>query len=611
MMVTGETEEWWQTIERCCNGLLDIGGVFTQTEIHDLYQNVFNLKCCFSGRALWQLGTDNVTRIGSDSLQNCWHVTVNSTEAFCFTFNQLMLGGGVGFNITPEIVYELPRVKYAVSIRRVDSNDVDLIVTDNREGWVELLRRVLDCFFVTGKNLTYSTNCVRSKDALIKGFGGVASGPENLVKGIAQIVAILQGQANGKLRPIDCLDIMNIIGSIVVAGNVRRSAELAIGDMNDILFLEAKSWDTRVVPNWRNQSNNSVECNDFESLPNAYWDNYSDASGEPYGLINLGLCKTHGRLIDGPNYREDLGVTGVNPCGEITLEPYEPCNLFELMLPNIHSLEEFINLGILGYKACKTISAYPFSDPKVNEVVARNQRVGVGITGILQSEWVSHPECMGKVYSALEDADVAYSKELSVAQSIKLTTVKPSGTVSLLPGVTPGIHPAFSKYYIRRVRFATSDPLVKVCRVAGFHTEPLLELDGSRNLDTTVISFPIKTPHRTICADKVTAIDQLKFQSLVQDNWSDNSVSTTCYYRPHELPEIKEYLKENYNESIKAISFSPLEEHGFKQAPHEEITHEEYLRLSKDTWQINSITDTDEHTLNESLECAGGTCPVR
>jgi adenosylcobalamin-dependent ribonucleoside-triphosphate reductase len=281
------------------------------------------------------------------------------------------------------------------------------------------------------------------------------------------------------------------------------------------------------------------------------------------------------------------------------------------MLPNIHSLEEYINLAILGYKTCKSISAYPFSDPKVNEVVKRNQRVGVGITGILQSEWVSHPECMGKVYRALEDTDVTYSKELGVATSIKLTTVKPSGTVSLLAGVTPGIHPAFSEYYIRRIRFATNDPLVAICRVSGFHTEPLLELDGNRNLETTVVSFPIETPKGTICADKVTAIDQLKFQSLVQDNWSDNSVSTTCYYKPDELPEIKEFLRENYNDSIKAISFSPLEEHGFKQAPYEKITKADYLSLSKDTWMITSVTDTAERTLDESLECAGGACPVR
>ncbi|KKM06038.1 hypothetical protein LCGC14_1748070, partial [marine sediment metagenome] len=413
MTDTGKTEEWWQTLARNCQGLLDIGGIFTKQEIECLYDMSFNLKCCFSGRALWQLGTSVVQRVGADSLQNCWHVAVNDPYAFCFTFNELMLGGGVGFTITPEHVYALPVVKYGVAVRRCDENDVDFIVPDNREGWVDLLARVLNSFFVTGKNLTYSTVCIRSKGKPIKSFGGIASGSEELVRGISQIVAILQNRVNNKLRPIDCLDVMNIIGSIVVSGNVRRAAELAAGSPDDTLFLTAKNWGTTTIPNWRKHSNNAVICNSIDELPSIFWDGY-DGSGEPCGLINLDLCRSHGRLIDGYDYRPDYKVTGTNPCGEVPLESYEACNLFELFLPNLNSLDEYITAAVLGYKVCKTISNCPFSDPRVNEVVQRNHRLGVGITGVLQSKWISEPENIGKVYCAIEESDFSYSRELGI-----------------------------------------------------------------------------------------------------------------------------------------------------------------------------------------------------
>ena len=603
-------EEWWQTVARCCQGILDVGGIFTRIEIEQLYDYVFNLKCCFSGRALWQLGTPNVERIGADSLQNCWHVAINEPNAFCFTFNQLMLGGGVGFNITPEQVYELPNVKYGVCIERRDEHDVDFIVPDNREGWVDLLRRVLDAFFITGKNLIYSTTCIRQKGKPISSFGGVASGSEVLVDGIAKIAGILSSRVNYKLRPIDCLDILNIIGSVVVAGNVRRSAELAAGSPEDLLYLNAKNWSKSSIPNWRNMSNNSVICNSIDELPRDFWEGYY-GNGEPYGLINLELCRKYGRLEDGSNYRPDTYVTGTNPCGEVTLEPYEACNLGEIFLPNITSMDEFLTAASLMYKVCKTISKVPFSDPKVNAVVERNQRLGIGVSGLLQSSWVQAPTKFNTVYHAIEELDNDYSRQLGVKTSIKLTTVKPSGTLSLLAGVTPGVHPAYARQYIRRIRFSSNDPLIKKCRDSGYHVEPQFNLDGTRDLNTMIVSFPVQVPKNTIVASNLSAIDQLNFQILLQEYWSDNSVSMTCYYKQSELEIIKEYLKNNFTESIKTVSFLLHSEHGFTQAPYEEITEEQYKESIKNIKPIVDIEDNMEYDLVDNLECTSGSCPVK
>jgi len=606
---TGGTEEWYQTVGRCCNGIQEIGGQFSEKELEQLYTYVFNLKCCFAGRSLWQLGTKNVEIFGADSLQNCFHVAVNDPiTPFCVTFDMLMKGSGVGFNIQHEHVYEIPRVKYGVHIERVDSNDCDFIVPDNRAGWVKLLGRVLRAYFYKGHNFTYSTNYIRHKGRPIKTFGGVASGPEGLVDGIGKIITVLNGRVHHKLRPIDCLDIMNIIADIVVSGNVRRSAELALGSFDDKLFLGAKDWSRNLLPKWRSMSNNTVICSNSEELPQEFWDGY-EGHGEPYGLCNLDLCRTTGRLDESA---DDSRITGLNPCGEIGLESYEGCNLAETFLPNIHSLDELYTATQLMYKVTKTISCYPFSDARINEVVQRNHRLGNGATGFLQSNWITKSEDLDRAYVALQDLDISYSRKLGVNRSIKLTTVKPSGTVSLLAGVTPGIHPGFAKHYIRRIRFASNDSLVELCMKKGYKVNPLQNSDGSVNLDTMVIDFPIQLPNNTIVANQVTAVDQLKFQEFAQSFWSDNAVSCSVYYKPEELPAIKEHLRSRYTNNIKSVSFFLYTGHNFSQAPYEEITEKEYNEYaSKVALITGGVGDIIEGSGIEEIECAGGACPVK
>jgi ribonucleoside-triphosphate reductase len=244
----------------------------------------------------------------------------NPIRPFTWAFDMLMLGSGVGYNIQREYVYKLPPVREDfIRPVRVNKPDADFIVADSREGWVRLLHSVLDSAFnghavgsLTGlpNGFSYSTQLVRGKGATIKGFGGVASGPEDLVRGIDQIGGVLESRRGKQLRPIDCLDIMNIIGSVVVAGNVRRSAQLAIGDSDDIQYLKAKNWGEGNIPNWRAMSNNSVVCNDIKQLPEEFWKTYEGGS-EPYGLINLKLAQSCGRI--GDTQYKDRGVKGFNP----------------------------------------------------------------------------------------------------------------------------------------------------------------------------------------------------------------------------------------------------------------------------------------------------------
>lgn len=601
-----KTEEFENSIDRvikACGNQLKCG--FTQDEEKEFKDILMSLKGSVAGRFWWQLGTKTVGRLGLMSLQNCAFVTVDSTRAFTWAMDALMLGSGVGFNIQRELVYQLPKPK-KVKVTRNDANDADFIVPDSREGWVRLLDEVLKAHFETGKSFSYSTVLIRGKGALIKGFGGTASGPEELCAGIAEINKILNARSNKKVRPIDALDIMNVIGSIVVAGNVRRSAEIAIGDCDDLQYLSSKRWDLGNIPNYRAMSNNSVVCNDINMLPEQFWEGYM-GNGEPFGLINLGLARKVGRL--GETQYPDPDVMGFNPCAEQSLAPYETCCLAEIFLPNITSLEELKKVASYLYRVNKHSLALPCHLEETEHIVHKNMRMGIGVTGYLQAS-EEQKSWLSETYSFLREYDKEYSEKNGFNPSIKLTTVKPSGTLSLLAGVTPGVHPAYSQYYIRRIRISSNSPLASLCRKHGYFSEYQKNFDGSEDKNTVVVSFPVAVPEGTVLANNMTAIQQLEYVKRLQTEWSDNAVSVTVYYKKEELAEIRDWLGKNYNDGIKSVSFLLHNEHGFAQAPYEEVTKEQYEEYAK---QVQPITsgDINEDDMIDSFECVGGVCPVK
>ena len=621
--VEGEnrTEEWWETIARCINGAQEIGASYTPEEAQKLYDLIFNLKCNFAGRMLWQLGTETVKKFGANSLLNCWFTAINEPKAFLFIFENLMLGGGVGFSIRREDIHELPKIKKNVSVEHQLTKDADFIVPDSRSGWVELLRKTLEAYYENGKSFTYSTILVRGANEKISGFGGVASGPGILIEGIQKISKIFQTREGKKLRSIDVLDICNIIGSIVVAGNVRRSAQIALGDPDDYLFLRAKNWSFGNIPNWRAMSNNTIYADDFSHISSEIWTNgyiidpeTGFAKGEPYGFFNLPLSQKFGRLKDGPIKNSKLYPTnednalGTNPCAEISLASYECCNLSELYLNNINSQRELIDCATLLYKTQKAVAAMPFIHDETNKVVHKNMRLGLGVTGICQcdNEKISW---LDKGYEELRKMDKEWSKLRGYPESIKLTTIKPSGTLSLLAGSTPGVHPAYSKYYIRRVRMSSSDDLVNICRDLGYHVEYARNFDGTEDHGTVVVSFPCHAGDDAVISKDMQAVQQLDLMKKIQTVWSDNAVSVTVYYRQHELEEIKAWLEYNYENSIKSVSFLLHNEHGFAQAPYEEITEEDYKKSIEKIKSIHNLFISEGNI--ESMECVGGACPIK
>lgn len=608
----GSLENFSETVERELKGIDKQLKLSLSPEDQEFYRMMrHEMKGSVAGRFMWQLGTKTIDQLGLPSLQNCAFVVIdNPVRPFTWAMDMLMLGSGVGYSIKREHVYKLPKVqKKKIKIERIDSKDADFIVPDTREGWVKLLGKVLKSHFYSGEGFTYSTQLIRGKGEPISGFGGVASGAAILVEGMDLISNILNNRRGQQLRPIDCLDIMNIIGMIVVAGNVRRSAQIAIGDYDDLEFLKAKRWDLGTVPRWRAMSNNSVDCFDTKVLPNEFWETYEQ--GEPYGLINLELSRKVGRL--GEIQYSDPDVQGFNPCAEQSLANFETCCLAEVYLPNIVSYEELKKVVTLLYRINKHSLALKSHHPETEEIVHKNMRMGIGITGFQmatdeQKSWLN--DC----YIYLRAYDKEYSKINGFPESIKLTTTKPSGTLSLLAGVTSGVHPATAgQYYIRRIRIASESPLIDVIKSHGYNTEYQLNLDGSIDRSTIVAEFPCKYPDGTKSADDMTVFEQLDDVMFLQKYWSDNSVSVTAYYTIEELPAIKEYLNANFKDNFKTLSFLlKSDASGFKQMPFEAITKEQYEEMSSKVKPITSLEiNFDEDDVSGVDECASGACPIK
>ena len=607
----GGTEEFEDTIDRilcACEHQLNCG--FTTEEVAVARHYFLDLQCSVSGRMLWQLGTPTVDQIGNASLNSCCFIALESLDAFLFLFDNLMLGCGMGISVQPHHIAKLPPVlNTSVSIQLTDGPQADYIVTDSRQGWVDLLREALQAFFHTGRSFTYSTHQIRPAGTPLLTFGGVASGPASLCEGLDSICTLLCTRRGQRLDSVTCLDLSCLIGQIVVSGNIRRSALLALGSCHDRDYLSAKRWDLGIVPNWRAHVNCSVVCDDPRDLPDEFWHGYL-GQGEPYGLLNLRLMRQSGRLCDGTAYSDPL-IEGCNPCGEQGLRNGETCVLSEIYLNRVSTYQDLRTMACILYRICKHILRLPCHHPTTERVMHSAMRMGIGVTGYLaateeQRSWLP------LLYKDLRAYDRHYSALHHWPESIRLTTCKPSGTLSLLAATTHGCAPAFAPYYIRRIRIARGDPLCELCATHGFPCEPMLHLDGTSSPHTMVVSFPCQTTPGTPLSRDLSATQQLDIVRSLQQDWCDNNVSCTIMYDFHELPAIRDYLARHFKTAIKSCSFLPRVIGIFPQMPYEEISREQYQALSATCTPfpcLRHLTSSDDPTFEPT--CPGANCPPR
>ena len=599
----GSLENWEDTIRRAVAGNVK-GRNVPEQEIKDLIRLGVERKAIPAGRGLWFSGTEAHERLGGVANCNCWYLNSSDWMNYVIAQDLLMLGGGVGLSVEHRFTSKLPQVKKDVEIVRKNTKDADFIIPDSREGWCELTRRILESYFKTGRSFSYSTICLRGYGELIKGFGGLASGPIPVINFATTLCELLNSREGRHIRPIDAADILTSIAQMVVSGNVRRSAIIIIGDPWDKEYLQAKRWDLATLPGHRACANYSVCADSTDDLHPLFWKTFD--AGEAFGIINRKNIRKYGRMGE---LKKDT-AEGVNPCGEACLEPFEPCNLLESALPNMRDEDEFVFAAKLMYRYGKRVTTQKYHHPEIQSVVDQNRRIGIGITGCLSSD-LFNSKSLDRAYQEVIKEDRRYSKELNVPESIRYTVVKPAGTSSKVLDMNgyEGVHAAYSRYIIQRVRFSANDSLIPLLKEAGHKIEPVINLDGTRDQGTLVADFYVKAPDGAPVADEdYDTWKQLDTLMLAQRYWSDQAVSASIYYKRQDIPKIKKWLDENID-NIKTISFLCHDEHGFKQAPKEAITQEQFEKLSSCIKPID-IDKVQEGDL-DNLECEGGVCPVK
>jgi len=587
----GTKETWAEVCERVTNGTYSIQKDYAKQQrlpwsdtkaaasAKEFFDRLFQLKFSPPGRGLWVMGTEIVNvQKNSAALQNCAFVSTkemtkqNPAKPFVFLMEASMLGVGVGFDdkgADKDFPIYAPQ------------GEETYVIPDTREGWVESTATLINAYLKPdSKAPVFDYKEIRPAGTPIKTFGGTAAGHEPLEKLHNYIRKLFDGRSGEKVTRKDIADIGNLIGVCVVSGNVRRSAELLIGRIDDPDFLNLKnaevypernSYDP-AAPGWAWMSNNSVEVSvgtDFSPIIDGIVRN-----GEP-GVVWMDVSKAYGRLAD-PINNKDHRIAGYNPCAEQSLESFECCTLVETYLNRHESKEDYLRTLKFAYLYAKTVTLLPTHWEETNAIMQRNRRIGTSMSGVANFADIHGLPVlrtwMDDGYQVIKSYDTVYSEWLGIRESIKMTTVKPSGTVSILAGESPGVHwTPGGEYFNRAIRFANNDPMLPLFKMANYRVEP-----ASESPDTTsVVFFPIKSDAKRAERD-VTIFEKMALAATAQRYWSDNSVSVTVSFDPETESEHVDTVLHMYDGQLKTVSFLPSGNFSYPQMPYTQITEEDY-----------------------------------
>ena len=591
----GTKETWVDVCERVINGMYSLqkdhaksqrlpwNDSKAQSSAKEAFERLFELKWTPPGRGLWVMGTSLVNKHrNSAALQNCAFVSTvemtknNPAKPFAFLMEASMLGVGVGFDDKGAdkdfTIYEPSKLESNVQLFEIP---------DTREGWVESVSLLLNSYLKADQpRWVFDYSLIRPAGAPIKIFGGTAAGHEPLLRLHDYLYKMFENRAGEKVTRKDIADIGNLIGVCVVSGNVRRSAELLIGRIDDEDFLNLKNADVYPErnsydpknPGWAWMSNNSVEAtvgSDYSKIVDGIILN-----GEP-GIVWLDVSRKYGRLAD-PINNKDHRIAGYNPCAEQSLESFECCTLVETYLNRHKNKEDFLRTLKFAYLYAKTVTLLPTHWEETNAIMQRNRRIGTSVSGMANfADNKGLPvlrDWLNEGYKLVKSYDSTYSEWLGVRESIKMTTVKPSGTVSILAGESPGVHWASGgKFFNRAIRFANSDPMLPLFKMAQYRVEPASESPET----TSVVFFPIKTEAKR-AEKEVSIYEKMDLAATAQFYWSDNSVSVTVTFDPEkESKEIGTALR-MFEGRMKTVSFLPMGNAVYPQMPYTQITEQEY-----------------------------------
>ncbi len=644
----GRREFWWETVRRA----VEYNCSLTKTsrdEAESLYDNIYNLRQFLSGRTLW-VGRTQVAETYPMANYNCAFEVIDSFHAYHDLFYLLMVGSGVGVRVLKDDAEKLPKIRTDVHIlhkayaprpmeERLEftnltftGDDVTIAIGDSKEGWAQALEHYFNILtnseYNKIKTIIVEYDSIRPRGERLKVFGGTASGYESMMTMLDKINKVIaaagarNNQVRTKLAPIDLLDIANIIGENVVSGGVRRTSEIGLIDQDDETCIKAKSnlyrqvdgrWEIDKSIAHRQMSNNSIFYRRKPTREQLHWHlQQMRYSGEP-GWINeeAGLKRR-------PNF------CGCNPCGEILLDSHGLCNLTTV------NVMAFVENGVLneealmqaqrlsaraGYRmTCRELEIHSW-----NQVQQRDRLLGCSITGwqdMVNATKINREEQIRLLEALRKEAQTAakdIADQLGQQAPLLVTTVKPEGTLSLLPTVSSGVHYSHAPYYVRRVRITATDPLCKVCEELGYPVFPEVGQDPV-TCKTKVVEFPVKAPAGRVKAD-VSAIEQLENYKMFMEHYVDHNCSITVHVRDSEWAEVEEWVWNNWDEVV-ALSFLSYDDSFYDLLPYEEITEEEYEKRKQEMKPFNpSLIAKYEHEESEldigTSDCVNGVCPIR
>lgn len=611
----GRRETWVETVDRYVDFMKNhiiTNYNYKENDIifSQIRDAILNHKIMPSMRALMTAGPalerDNI------AAYNCSFIAVDSPRSFDEAMYILMNGTGVGFSVESRYVDSLPTVA-----DEFYPTATTIIVEDSKLGWAKAYKELIG-LLVMGQVPNWDMSKVRPAGARLKTFGGRASGPEPLDSLFHFTVEVFKKAAGRKLKPVEAHDIMCKIGEVVVVGGVRRSALISLSNLDDFEMAKAKSGNWWESDPQRALANNSAVYNDKPNTAQFLreWRNlYESKSGER-GIYNMDSVRKH---VDRFDRRDSSKVLGTNPCGEILLRANEFCNLTEVVIEandTVEDLSEKVRLATILGTWQSTLTNFKYIRKSWRDNCEEERLLGVSLTGIFGNKiTATNGEKLAGVLDALrEESVMVNAKEadkLGINHSSSITCVKPSGTVSQLTGVSSGIHPWYSPYYLRSVRGDNKDPLTIFLKDFGVPNEP----DVMKPNDTTVFYFPIKAPKNAVITKDLTAVDHLEIWKTYREHWTEHNPSVTVNIHEDEWLRVGAWVYDNFD-SIGGVSFLPASEHTYRQAPYQEITKEEYEEWTKKMpknipWASLPLYELEDGTTgSQELSCTAGSCDV-
>ena len=608
-------ETWVETVDRLINFMKsylveNYDYKKDDTIFDDMRNAILNHQIMPSMRALMTAGPalerDHI------AAYNCSFIAVDSPRAFDEAMYILMNGTGVGFSVEQKYTDHMPTVA-----EQLFPTATTIVVEDSKLGWAKAYKELIALLY-QGQIPNWDMSKIRPAGARLKTFGGRASGPEPLHALFQFTVDIFRNAAGRRLKPIEAHDIMCKVGEVVVVGGVRRSALISLSNLDDFEMAKAKSGNWWETEGQRALANNSATYN---MKPNTAqflreWRNlYESKSGER-GIYNLDSVRKH---IDSFGRRDSSKVAGTNPCGEILLRPNEFCNLTEVVIEaddTEDSLKKKVELASIFGTWQSTLTNFKYIRKSWKDNCEEERLLGVSLTGIYGSKLTSTGTTkLAKLLDSLRETAVETNRveaeKLGINQSMSVTCVKPSGTVSQLTGVSSGIHPWYSEYYIRSVRGDNKDPLTVFLKDCGIPNEP----DVMKPNDTTVFYFPIKAPKGATVTEDISAIDHLEMWKIYRNHWTEHNPSVTINVHEDDWMKVGAWVYDNFDE-IGGVSFLPASEHTYKQAPYQACSKEEYQEAVKKMptnipWEMLTVYETSDGTTgSQELSCVAGSCEI-